>query len=238
MSVCRYTAPIGRAWRKREDGTGAMLETGLRKFGAIIGDRTEIGCNSVLNPGSILGREWKRLMFGTDHYEAAEPTARSSSSIVFLSDASSLLPASLWTIPPMLSQLMASLAAAYARTWPTSCDGDEARTVSGEETPGIRASPRESRRWDRTARRENQEAAWDEACASAPRASQPANRHLRQFWMEDSSGFFSRRHRAYLRARASLEKRHQHAAASLYILCDRETEMEGRKIELRKKAMD
>ncbi|MDP7010976.1 MAG: DapH/DapD/GlmU-related protein [Verrucomicrobiota bacterium] len=32
------------------------LDTGLRKFGAIIGDYTEIGCNSVLNPGSILGR--------------------------------------------------------------------------------------------------------------------------------------------------------------------------------------
>ncbi|MDP4940169.1 MAG: UDP-N-acetylglucosamine diphosphorylase [Verrucomicrobiales bacterium] len=39
------------------DGAGAMLETGLRKFGAIIGDRTEIGCNSVLSPGSILGRD-------------------------------------------------------------------------------------------------------------------------------------------------------------------------------------
>jgi NDP-sugar pyrophosphorylase family protein len=33
------------------------IETGLRKFGAIIGDRTEIGCNSVLSPGSILGRD-------------------------------------------------------------------------------------------------------------------------------------------------------------------------------------
>ena len=31
-------------------------DTGLRKFGAIIGDRAEIGCNCVLNPGSIIGR--------------------------------------------------------------------------------------------------------------------------------------------------------------------------------------
>jgi UDP-N-acetylglucosamine diphosphorylase / glucose-1-phosphate thymidylyltransferase / UDP-N-acetylgalactosamine diphosphorylase / glucosamine-1-phosphate N-acetyltransferase / galactosamine-1-phosphate N-acetyltransferase len=34
-----------------------VFPTGLRKFGAIIGDRTEVGCNSVLSPGSILGRD-------------------------------------------------------------------------------------------------------------------------------------------------------------------------------------
>lgn len=33
------------------------LETGLKKFGAIIGDFVEVGCNSVLNPGCIIGRE-------------------------------------------------------------------------------------------------------------------------------------------------------------------------------------
>ncbi len=32
------------------------IETGLRKMGAMIGDRVEIGCNSVLNPGSVIGR--------------------------------------------------------------------------------------------------------------------------------------------------------------------------------------
>ena len=31
--------------------------TGLRKMGAVLGDRTEIGCNSVLNPGSVIGRD-------------------------------------------------------------------------------------------------------------------------------------------------------------------------------------
>jgi UDP-N-acetylglucosamine diphosphorylase / glucose-1-phosphate thymidylyltransferase / UDP-N-acetylgalactosamine diphosphorylase / glucosamine-1-phosphate N-acetyltransferase / galactosamine-1-phosphate N-acetyltransferase len=31
--------------------------SGLRKFGAIVGDRTEIGCNAVLSPGSIVGRD-------------------------------------------------------------------------------------------------------------------------------------------------------------------------------------
>lgn len=38
---------------RAEDRT---YETGLRKFGAILGDRAEVGCNAVLNPGSILGR--------------------------------------------------------------------------------------------------------------------------------------------------------------------------------------
>jgi len=33
-----------------------VLNTGLRKFGALIGDGVEIGCNAVINPGSILGR--------------------------------------------------------------------------------------------------------------------------------------------------------------------------------------
>ena len=32
------------------------IETGLKKFGAILGDNVEVGCNSVLNPGCVLGR--------------------------------------------------------------------------------------------------------------------------------------------------------------------------------------
>lgn len=39
------------------DANGEKHATGLHKFGAIIGDRTEIGCNSVISPGSLLGRE-------------------------------------------------------------------------------------------------------------------------------------------------------------------------------------
>jgi NDP-sugar pyrophosphorylase family protein len=35
---------------------GKRIDTGLRKFGALVGDNTEIGCNTVLNPGSIIGR--------------------------------------------------------------------------------------------------------------------------------------------------------------------------------------
>lgn len=32
------------------------LETGLKKFGAMLGDHAEVGCNSVLNPGTVIGR--------------------------------------------------------------------------------------------------------------------------------------------------------------------------------------
>ncbi len=32
------------------------IETGLKKFGAMLGDNVEVGCNSVLNPGSVIGR--------------------------------------------------------------------------------------------------------------------------------------------------------------------------------------
>ena len=33
-----------------------QIETGLKKFGAMIGDNVEIGCGSILNPGSVIGR--------------------------------------------------------------------------------------------------------------------------------------------------------------------------------------
>lgn len=36
-----------------EDGD---IETGMKKFGAMIGDQVEVGCGSVLNPGTVIGR--------------------------------------------------------------------------------------------------------------------------------------------------------------------------------------
>lgn len=36
---------------------GVKMETGLKKFGAMIGDNVEVGCGSVLNPGTVIGRE-------------------------------------------------------------------------------------------------------------------------------------------------------------------------------------
>lgn len=52
---------------------GDWIDTGLRKFGALLGDHTDIGCNSVLNPGSIIGRKsvvypnvnWRGLLPGS-----------------------------------------------------------------------------------------------------------------------------------------------------------------------------
>jgi carbonic anhydrase/acetyltransferase-like protein (isoleucine patch superfamily) len=35
---------------------GAPVETGLKKFGAILGDQAEVGCNAVLQPGTLLGK--------------------------------------------------------------------------------------------------------------------------------------------------------------------------------------
>ncbi|MDE6888595.1 MAG: UDP-N-acetylglucosamine pyrophosphorylase [Eubacterium sp.] len=35
---------------------GEVIETGLKKFGAMLGDYVEVGCNSVLNPGTVIGR--------------------------------------------------------------------------------------------------------------------------------------------------------------------------------------
>lgn len=35
---------------------GEEIKTGLKKFGAMLGDYVEVGCNSVLNPGTVIGR--------------------------------------------------------------------------------------------------------------------------------------------------------------------------------------
>lgn len=40
------------------------METGLKKFGAMLGDDVEVGCSSVLNPGTVVGR-------GTNIYPAS-----------------------------------------------------------------------------------------------------------------------------------------------------------------------
>ena len=41
---------ISVEWEKK------AIDTGLRKFGAMIGDHSEVGCNAVLNPGTVIGR--------------------------------------------------------------------------------------------------------------------------------------------------------------------------------------
>ncbi|NBS13735.1 MAG: UDP-N-acetylglucosamine diphosphorylase [Verrucomicrobia bacterium] len=49
----------GQAIRVRV--AGQLVETGLRKFGAMVGDRASIGCNAVVNPGSLVAKEAKIL---------------------------------------------------------------------------------------------------------------------------------------------------------------------------------
>ncbi len=41
-------------WVHAEDGE---IETGRKKVGALVGDRVEVGCGSILNPGSVIGRD-------------------------------------------------------------------------------------------------------------------------------------------------------------------------------------
>ena len=38
-------------------GKETQIATGLKKFGAILGNHVEVGCNSVLNPGTVVGCE-------------------------------------------------------------------------------------------------------------------------------------------------------------------------------------
>ena len=49
-------------------------DTGLRKFGALIGDRAELGCNSVLNPGSIIGRD--SVVYPNTNWRGVLPASR------------------------------------------------------------------------------------------------------------------------------------------------------------------
>jgi len=48
LKVVNSTIKVKRADKK-------IYDTGLRKFGAVLGDHTETGCNSVTNPGTLLG---------------------------------------------------------------------------------------------------------------------------------------------------------------------------------------
>ena len=39
-----------------KNGADDKVETGLKKMGAMLADNVEVGCNSVLNPGTVIGR--------------------------------------------------------------------------------------------------------------------------------------------------------------------------------------
>jgi len=53
VKISNYKLVPGNIFVEME---GVPFDTGLRKLGALVGDFAEIGCNSVLNPGSIIGR--------------------------------------------------------------------------------------------------------------------------------------------------------------------------------------
>lgn len=52
-SICSNLKSDGKPVIVRADES---YETGLRKFGAILGDRADVGCSCVLNPGTIIGK--------------------------------------------------------------------------------------------------------------------------------------------------------------------------------------
>ncbi len=53
---------------------GRKIDTGLRKFGALLGDFAEAGCNSVLNPGTVLGR--RSLVYPNVNWRGVLPADR------------------------------------------------------------------------------------------------------------------------------------------------------------------
>ena len=52
-------------------GNTGLIPTGLKKFGAIIGDGAEIGCNSVLSPGSVIGR--RTILYPGSQWKGVAP---------------------------------------------------------------------------------------------------------------------------------------------------------------------
>ncbi len=59
MGACSITSNVksDKTLVKIKDKvTGEIIETGLKKMGAMLGDNVEVGCNSVLNPGTIIGK--------------------------------------------------------------------------------------------------------------------------------------------------------------------------------------
>lgn len=49
--------PLAHITQTHSTDGETRLDTGLLKLGAILGDRAEVGCNAVLNPGSVIGRD-------------------------------------------------------------------------------------------------------------------------------------------------------------------------------------
>ena len=50
---------------------GVPFDTGLRKFGALVGDHVDVGCNAVLSPGTIIGR--RSVIYPNVHWRSILP---------------------------------------------------------------------------------------------------------------------------------------------------------------------
>ncbi len=57
MGAGSVTSNVKSDYSKVVVHVGEGIPTGLKKFGAMLGDRVEVGCNSVLNPGTVIGRD-------------------------------------------------------------------------------------------------------------------------------------------------------------------------------------
>ena len=55
-SILGYKSHMGAGSVTSNVKSEERIETGLKKFGAMLGDFVEVGCNSVLNPGTVIGR--------------------------------------------------------------------------------------------------------------------------------------------------------------------------------------
>lgn len=73
-TICSNVRLDRRNVRLRLPGETDPIDTGLRKFGAIVGDRTEVGCNSVLSPGSLLGRDC--IVYPGTQWQGVLPSGR------------------------------------------------------------------------------------------------------------------------------------------------------------------
>ena len=54
--VSIFSSPSFTTTSFLSDFTLEKIETGLKKFGAMLADHVEVGCGSVLNPGTVIGR--------------------------------------------------------------------------------------------------------------------------------------------------------------------------------------
>ena len=61
---------------------GYRVDTGLKKFGAVLGDLVEVGCTAVLNPGTVIGRGTSGISLSCPWRHSADCIVKSGQEIV------------------------------------------------------------------------------------------------------------------------------------------------------------